>query len=111
MRSSKEGFVGPDVELSLDDHKVTNGSIGCTRDGTTFAFTIGPVSETTLTALEVAAKTHGSVCLYCCREPMLIDLLDLKRQGPRIVRIVGRVVDQTSLEPGTGRGAAPRGFK
>jgi hypothetical protein len=110
MRSSK-GFVGPDVELSLDDHEVTNGSIGCSREGTTFAFTIGPLAEATVAALEAAAEARGSVCLYCCREPMLIHLLDLKRQSPRIVRVVGRVVNQASLELGPGRGAAPRGFK
>jgi hypothetical protein len=112
MRSSTEaGSVSPGVELSLDDHKVTNGSIGCSRDGTTFAFTIGPLSDATMAALESAAELQGQVCLYCCREPMLINLVDLTRQGPRIVRIVGRVVDQASLESGPGWGAKSSGPK
>src|SRR5688572_30456002 len=87
------GYVRPQlVKLSLDDYQVNGGSIGCGRDGTTFAFTLGPISDAAVAALEDVAHQHGKVCLYCCGQPLLFDLLTLERKESRKVRIVGRII-------------------
>lgn len=88
----KSGYLTPQLELSLDDYKVNGGSIGCGRDGTTFAFTIGPLAALTVAALEDAVREHGRICLYCCREPLFFDPVALERKDLRSVRVVGRIV-------------------
>jgi hypothetical protein len=86
-------YVKPELELSLDEHKVSGGSIAHDKAGTTtFAFTIGPLSNATETALEGVAHTHGRICLFCCRQPLVLELLTLERKEARKLRIVGRVV-------------------
>jgi hypothetical protein len=93
MRSQQEGSSGrPQIELSLDDYKVNGGTIGHSRDGTSFAFTIGPLPDDALAALEVAAQEQARICLYCCRAPLSFELVALERKGPRKVRIAGRIV-------------------
>jgi len=83
--------VRPQLELSLDDYKVTGGSIGYGRGGTTFAFTVGPLSDSTVAVLDSVAQAQGRICVYCCREPLLLDLVALERKEPSRVRIVGRI--------------------
>lgn len=82
----------PDLELRLDDYKVSGGSIACSRDGTTFAFTIEPLSRVTMAALGDAAERQARICVYCCREPLLLDLVTLEREEPQRARIVGHIV-------------------
>jgi hypothetical protein len=87
--------IAPPLELNLGDYNVNGASIGCGRDGTKFAFTIRAVSDATVTALERAAETRGSIRLLLPR-PLLLDLVALERKGPDTVRIVGRIVDGIS---------------
>ena len=84
--------VRPQLELKLDEYKVTGGSIGYGRGGTTFAFTVGPLSASTVAVLDSVAEAHGRICVYCCRQPLLLDLVALERKEPSRVRIVGRMV-------------------
>ena len=88
--------VRPQLELSLDDYKVNDGSIGGGRDGTTFAFTLGPVSDVTVAALNDVAQKRGTICLYCCRQPLFFDPVAVERKDLRKVRIVGRIVGGAS---------------
>jgi hypothetical protein len=80
------------LELNLADYNVNGASIGCGRDGTKFAFTIGPISDTTVAALEGMARKHGRICLYSCRQPLLFDLVVVERKERHRVRILGRIV-------------------
>jgi hypothetical protein len=82
--------ITPKLELNLADYNVYGASIGCGRDGTTFAFTICAVSDATVTALERAAETRERICLLL-PQPLLLDLVALERKGPHQVRIVGRI--------------------
>ena len=61
--------VRPQLELRFDEYKVTGGSIGYGRGGTTFAFTVGPLSDSTVAVLDSVAQKHGRICVYCCRQP------------------------------------------
>ena len=49
------------VELSLADYNSYGASISCDRDGTTFAFTIGPVPDATVAALEGVVQAHKRI--------------------------------------------------
>ena len=82
-------------ELRLADYDVKGASIDCGRHGTTFAFTIGPLPDSTLAVLNGVARDQGRICLYCCGEPLLVDLVAMDRK-PHAVRIVGRVVESDS---------------
>jgi hypothetical protein len=84
------------VELSLGKYNVNGASIDCGREGTTFAFTLWPISDATLTALEREARNDQRICLVCCDRQLLLDLLAIERKGRQRVRIVGRVVGSTS---------------
>jgi hypothetical protein len=81
------------VELNLADYKTHGASIGCNHDGTTFALVIEPVPDEIVAALEAVAAANKRVCIYCCGEPVLLDLLILERKESRKARIVGRIVD------------------
>jgi hypothetical protein len=81
------------VELNLADYNTHGASIGCNRDGTTFALVIAPVADETVAALEAVAAANKRICIYCCGEPVLLDLLVLERRESRKARIVGRIVD------------------
>ena len=86
----------PQFALSLDDYKVNGGTIGLSREGTSFAFTIGSLPDAAVAALEDAAQKHERIRLYCCREPLLFDLVTLERTELTKVRIVGRIIDAAS---------------
>ena len=93
----KASYVRHQLELSLDDYIVNDGWIGGGRDGsTTFAFTLGPVSDATVATLNDVAQERGTICLYCCRQPLFFDPVAVKRQDLRTVRIVGRIVGGAS---------------
>jgi hypothetical protein len=77
-------------ELSLGDYSTSGASI-CNQDGTKFTFTIGPVTDVTVAALDSVAQRHGMISLYCYGRPLLFDLVSLERKEPNKVRIVGRV--------------------
>jgi hypothetical protein len=85
-------YARPELELSLGDYNVNGASIGCGPDGTKFAFTIGPISDATVAALERAAQTRDRICLLL-PQPLLLDLVALERKGPDNVWIAGRIVD------------------
>jgi hypothetical protein len=91
-----EGHVRPQLELSLDDTKVKDGWIGGGRDGATFAFTLGPVSDATVAAIYDAAQNRGTICLHCGRQPLFFDPVAIKRKDLRTLRIVGRIVGGAS---------------
>ncbi len=96
LESTSFSSVPQLVELSLADYKTYGASIDCGRDGTTFAFTIGPISDAIAAALEGVAQAHKRICLYCCGEPLLLDLVAVERKETRQVRIVGRIVGGSS---------------
>ena len=79
--------------LSLADYDVKGASINCSRDGTKFAFTIGPLLDTTLSVLNAVAQGHGRIYLCGCGEPLPFDLVAIERKGPRSAQVVGRIVD------------------
>ncbi len=89
------------VELSLGHYNVSGASIQCGREGTTFAFTIWPISDATLIALEREARTDRRICLICCDRPLLLDLLAIERKDRQQVRIVGIVVGTSDALWGT----------
>jgi hypothetical protein len=89
-------YVRPQLELSLDEFRVKDGWIGGGRDGTTFAFTLGPVSDATVAALNDVAQKRGPICLHCGRQPLFFDPVAVKRKDLRSVRIVGRIVGGAS---------------
>jgi len=87
---------GPQIKLSLGDFNVNDGSVGCNREGTSFAFTLWPLPDALVAALEGVAQKHGRICLYCSGQPLLFDLVSLELMEPRKVRIVGRIVSGIS---------------
>ena len=94
--SQPASYVRPQLELRLDNYKVSGGSMGCGRDGTAFAFTLGPVSDATVADLNDVAQKHGTICLYCCREPLFFDPVAVERKDKDSVRIMGRIVGGAS---------------
>jgi hypothetical protein len=87
--------VDSQLGLSLDDYAVSGGSIGHSLSGTTFTVTIGPISDATVAALDEVVRKQGRICLYCCREPLLFDLVTVERKEPLKARIVGRIFAPT----------------
>lgn len=83
-------------ELSLGDYTTSGASICCNQDGTQFSFTIGPVTDVTVAALDSAAQRYGMISLYGCGMPLLLDLVSLERKEPNKLRIKGRVCGDTS---------------
>ena len=81
------------VKLNLADYKTHGASIGFNRDGATFALVIEPVPDETAAVIEGVAAANRTICIYCCGEPVLLDLLVLERKESRKARIVGRIVD------------------
>ncbi len=96
----KAGYVPPQLELSFEGYHVNGASVGYGRDGTKFAFTIGPISDATVAALEGAARNQWRLCLSLPK-PLLLDFVALEHTEPDKVRIVGRIVGATSdlVEP------------
>jgi hypothetical protein len=84
------------VELNLRDYNANGATISSSEGGTKFAFTIGPMSDAVVAALESAAQKHVTICLYCCGQPLLFDLVELERKEPRKARLVGRIVGGVS---------------
>lgn len=84
--------VGRRLDLRVGRYTLSGGSVSHSRDGGTFACTLGPMSDETMAALDGAAKNGGRVCLMF-PQPLLLDLIALKREGLQRVRIVGRIVD------------------
>ena len=82
-------------ELRLGDYSTSGASICCNQDGTQFSFTIGPVTDVTVAALDSAAQRYGMISLYCCGRPLLFDLVSLERKERNKLRIVGRVCGDT----------------
>ena len=95
------------LKLSLSDYNVNEGSIGCDRDGTKFAFAIWPMTDATATALEGVALKRGRILLDCCGQPLLLDLESLERKEPHKARIVGRIVSGISDSMGSHLKANP----
>jgi len=93
LKSLSLGSIPPLVELDLADYKTHGASIGCSRDGTTFAFIIEPVSDGIVATLEAVAAANKRIRLYCSGRPLLFDLVGLERRESRKARIVGRIVD------------------
>jgi hypothetical protein len=91
MPEQEERYVAPQLELSLGGCQIHGASIGSGPDGTNFAFTIGPISDETLAALDGTAQDHGRVRVLF-PQPLLLDLVALERKDPQQVRIVGRIV-------------------
>jgi len=83
-------------ELSLGDYSTSDASICCNQDGTKFTFTIGPVTDATVAALDSAAQRYGMISLNCRGTPLLLDLVSLERKEPNKLRIEGRVCRDTS---------------
>jgi hypothetical protein len=87
-------------ELSLADYSTSGASICCNQDGTQFSFTIGPIADVTVAALDSAAQRYGMISLYCGGTPLLLDLVSLERKGPNKLRIEGRVCGDTRIPCG-----------
>jgi hypothetical protein len=101
----------PLIELNLGDYSAYGASIGYCQNVTTFTFIIGPISDATLAALDDVVQSHGTIRLYCCREPMLFDPVGVERKGPRKAQINGRIVRDGAREerpPESGRRSADR---
>jgi hypothetical protein len=98
---------GPQIKLSLGDYSVDGGSVGCNREGTSFAFTLWPLPDALVAALEGVAQKHGRICLYCSGQPLLFDLVSLELMEPRKVRIVGRIV--SGISDATGKPLQAKG--
>lgn len=96
--------LGPRLQLSLGDYDAYGGFIRNGRTGTTFSFTIGPVSDATVAALSDVAKDRGRIHLHACGAPLLFELMGLERQAERKVRVVGIIV------PGNSHGTVENAF-
>ena len=92
MPAEEERRVGTQLELKLADYEVRGASIAHGVEGSSFACTIGPVSDETMAALDRAAESHGTICLLFPR-PLLLNLVTVERKEPRRVRISGRIFD------------------
>jgi hypothetical protein len=99
LPAQQANHIRPELELSLGNFNINGGSIGCSADGVKFAFTIWPLPDATAAALEGVAATHGRICLYCCDQPLLFDLVELQRKEPGKVRLVGRLVGRSFDAP------------
>lgn len=98
MPAKEERHGGTQLELKLTDYEVRGASVGHGVEGSSFACTIGPVSEETMAALDRAVAGHGTICLLF-PQPLLLELVTLERKEPQRVRIVGRISDAaTALE-------------
>ena len=85
-------YVGRHLKLSLGDYNINCGSINCSQDGIKFSFTVWPLSDALAAAFDGVAQQRGRICLHCCGEPVLLDLVSVERREPQRVRIVGRIV-------------------
>ncbi len=94
--SQPASHVRSHLEVRLDDYKVRGGSIGGGRSGTTFAFTLGPLSDATVAAILDVVQKRGTMCLYCGRQPLFFDPVAVERKDRRRVRIMGRIVGGAS---------------
>jgi hypothetical protein len=92
MPVKEERHIGSQLELKLADYEVRGASMAHGVDGSSFACTIGPVSDETMAALDRAAESHGTICLLF-PQPLLVELVALERREPQRVRIVGRIFD------------------
>jgi hypothetical protein len=90
----------PRLELNLADYNAKGGSIRCSGEGIEFACTLWPLSDATVAALEVVAHSQGRICLDCCGEPLLFDLVAFECKELRKVRIVGRIVGSAPTAAG-----------
>ena len=63
MPAEEERRVGTQLELKLADYEVRGASIAHGVQGSSFACTIGPVSDETMAALDRAAESRGTICL------------------------------------------------
>lgn len=90
MPAKEERHIGTQLELKLVDYEVGGASMTHGVDGSSFARTIGPVSDETMVVLDHAAESHGTICLLL-PQPLLLELVTLERRAPQRVRIVGRI--------------------
>jgi len=88
-----------DLTLSLGDYSANGASMAWSGDGAKFTVTIRPLSDATVTALAGAAENHERICLLL-PEPLLLDLVTVERKESQGVRIVGRLVDPSSMSDG-----------
>ena len=84
------------LELNLGSYSANGASIGFDQNGTTFAVTLWPLSDATVTALDDVVQQHGTICLYCCGVSVVFDLVAVERKEPHKARIEGRIVDDVS---------------
>ena len=84
----------------MADYNANGASIGCGQNGTTFTVTIWPLSDATVAALDGVVQKHGTIRLYCCRQPLLFSLVAVERKEPRKARIEGRIVGGVSYAHG-----------
>jgi hypothetical protein len=94
VSAENEHHFGTQLELKLADYEVRGASMGHGIEGSSFACTIGPVSDETMAALDRAAESRATICLLF-PQPLLLELVTLERREPQRVRIVGRIFDST----------------
>jgi hypothetical protein len=92
LPAGEAGCLGPQLDLRLGGYTLSGASVAHSREGGTFACTIGPMSDEAMAALDGAANNGGRVCLLF-PQPLLLDLIALERKESQCVRIVGRIVD------------------
>jgi hypothetical protein len=105
MPAKEERHIGTQLELKLADYEVGGASLNHGLEGSSFACTIGPVSDETMAALDRAAESHGTICLLL-PQPLLLELVTLERREPKRVRIVGRIFDAADQKSRKSRGPA-----
>ena len=81
-------------ELHVAESTVTGMmfSPGPGSDGGLFSFSVGPLGDDALAALERAAQDQTPVRLMFSEHPLLLNLVSLERKEPHCARIVGHVL-------------------
>lgn len=92
--------IEPLLELNVEDYDGGYGpSMKYARDGVRFDFTIGPVPDEMVAALDDVAEKRGRICLYCRGAPHFFDVMALERKEPGYVRLAGLIVGHLWVAP------------
>ena len=97
------GQLSLDLDCSACDVRAASFAPGSGGEGGLLSFSIGPLSEDTVTALDRAAHSHTPVRLRFSKHPLLLELLKLERKDAQCVRIVAHVLPASSGDVGGGR--------